>query len=57
MSKNSMDILEKWITDIKTDAKKGSNCAGTYSKDVYFQRIIGQCDAILTTVECCNKKE
>lgn len=52
--KSAKNIVEEWAYGIRRLAVDGYNSNRTNKRCEALQRIIGNCDAILTTLKCCE---
>lgn len=59
MAKSKKNIVEEWAEQIKGVAAEdygyGYTSVGVNRKNECFQRIIGNCDAILATLDCVKE--
>lgn len=56
--KTAKNVVEEWVREIRRNATEAYNWRNVADKrDTHLQRIIGNCDAILATLDCCKDEE
>lgn len=54
-TKNKINVVEEWISSIRRDVYDGLWSNNKHKKNEYFQKILGQCDSILTTLNATQE--
>lgn len=55
--KSAKNVVEEWAKGIRKNAGMAYKGNGERIKNEYLQRIMGECDAILATLDCCENEE
>lgn len=54
--KTSKNIVEEWAKEILGIAKSAYSTSYASNKNEYIMKIIGSCETIITTLDCCDNE-
>lgn len=55
--KTAKNVVEEWVKEVKKNAEIACEYSDKTIKNEYIQRIIGNCNAILATLDCCKDEK
>lgn len=55
--KSAKNVIEEWAKEVRNNAQIAYEYNDKNAKNEFIQRIIGNCNAILATLDCCKDGE